>query len=211
MKKRTFLTMLAVALLSLAMTITAFAGEWKKDHIGWWYQNDDGSYSVNAWQWIDGNKDGIAECYYFDSVGYMWENDKPTPDGYLVDANGAWISNGVVQTKQVEVPTTPAPAVTETAQQTEDFTGMYGCYDWGLGTYTTDFATMNITKNADGSYHVSCNYKYAPFEFDCQVEMVNGHANFSDPAGEAFVKYNSYSNDYDVFAGASVESFGKLK
>ena len=195
MKKRTFLTMLAVALLSLAMTITAFAGEWKKDNVGWWYQNDDGSYSVSAWQWIDGNNDGIAECYYFDSVGYMWENDKPTPDGYLVDANGAWISNGVVQTKKVEVQAAPAPAVTETAQQaqTTDYSGTLGIYDWGTNTYTDQY-TIVIKNLGNDTYRLTSNYKYCPFDFTAKVIVANGGPNFVDPAGNVYINYNSYTN-----------------
>lgn len=48
--------------------------------------------------WIDGNNDGKAECYYFDSVGYMLVNTT-TPDGCTVNADGAWTQNGVVQTQ----------------------------------------------------------------------------------------------------------------
>ena len=49
------------------------------------------------WQWIDGNKDGISECYYFAPNGYIVTNGK-TPDGYDVNADGQWTINGVVQT-----------------------------------------------------------------------------------------------------------------
>ena len=91
MKKNCLAAMGMGVILTAAMTITSFAGQWMKDSAGWWYKNDDGSYSVNSWQWIDGNKDGIAECYYFDSAGYMWETGTLTPDGYQVNADGAWI------------------------------------------------------------------------------------------------------------------------
>lgn len=53
------------------------------------------------WQWVDGNSDGAAECYYFDSNGYMLESTV-TPDGYMVNENGAWTVDGTVQTKQVQ-------------------------------------------------------------------------------------------------------------
>ena len=43
-KMKVFITSV---LLSSALSITALAGEWKQDDIGWWYQNDDGSYPVN--------------------------------------------------------------------------------------------------------------------------------------------------------------------
>ena len=40
-------------------------GKWKLDHVGWWYQNADGSYPYNCWQNIDG------KWYYFNQSGYM--------------------------------------------------------------------------------------------------------------------------------------------
>lgn len=89
---------LVSVILTMLMGFTAFAGEWKQDSVGWWYQNDDGNYTTSNWQWIDGNKDGISECYYFDSNGYCLMNTT-TPDGNTVDGNGAWVVNGVVQTQ----------------------------------------------------------------------------------------------------------------
>lgn len=69
----------------LAFMTTAFAGEWKKESNGrWWYQNEDGSYTVNGWQNINGTE------YYFDAEGYML-SDTVTPDGYRVGLDGAWI------------------------------------------------------------------------------------------------------------------------
>lgn len=38
---------------------------WFLDGTGWWYRNEDGSYTTNGWQLIDG------KWYYFNSVGYM--------------------------------------------------------------------------------------------------------------------------------------------
>lgn len=88
---------------TLALSATAFAGEWKKDNVGWWYDNGDGSYPVNCWKWIDGNHDGIAECYYFDENGFCLTNTL-TADGYAVDENGAWIVDKMVQQTQVSEP-----------------------------------------------------------------------------------------------------------
>ena len=79
--------------------ITAYAGAWKQDGTGWWYQNDDGSYPT-GWQWLDGNQDGTAECYYFYDNGYMAANTEI--DGYQLNANGQWTHHdGTVYTKQV--------------------------------------------------------------------------------------------------------------
>lgn len=97
--------------LSVLSTIPAFAGQWKQDNIGWWYQEDNGSYPVSTWKWIDGNGDGVAECYYFNASGYMLSNTS-TPDSYSVNNDGAWTVNGVVQTKQV--------GLTDTSQEKTD-------------------------------------------------------------------------------------------
>ena len=64
----------------------------------WWFDFGNGDYFKSSWQWIDGNQDGIAECYCFDENGWMYENTT-TPDGYTVNENGAWTVNNVVQTK----------------------------------------------------------------------------------------------------------------
>lgn len=93
---------IGVIALTLALTTAsvtpAFAASWQQDNIGYWYQEDNGSYPVNTWRWLDGNNDGIAECYYFDNNGYMLANTT-TPDGYSVNSDGAWVENGVVQTQ----------------------------------------------------------------------------------------------------------------
>lgn len=100
--KKNFVKVLTLAtLLSTFYPLTSFAGEWKSDNNGWWYQNDDGSYPKNTWQWIDGNKDGISESYYFNENGYLLTNT--TKDGCTVNGDGAWTVNGVVQTQGQKV------------------------------------------------------------------------------------------------------------
>lgn len=90
---------LALAVITmLSLTFSVSAATWQQNSVGWWYQEDNGSYPVNTWKWIDGNNDGVAECYYFDGNGYMLSNTT-TPDGYQVNASGAWVVNGVVQTQ----------------------------------------------------------------------------------------------------------------
>lgn len=98
MKK--FIGLVAVAAFSSIMVSSAWAGTWKQNNVGWWFDNGNGTYPASTWQWIDGNNDGIAECYYFDRAGYMLANTS-TPDGYQVNASGAWVQNGAVQTKNV--------------------------------------------------------------------------------------------------------------
>ncbi len=98
MRKNIKITILA-AVMAFAMCFTAFAGEWKLNEDGqWWYDNGDGTYLHGVWAWIDGNGDGVQECYYFDADGFLLV-DSPTPDGYWVNEDGAWVENGVVQTR----------------------------------------------------------------------------------------------------------------
>ena len=90
----------AVAAFSSVMAFSAMAGVWKQDNVGWWYDNGNGTYPSNSWQWIDGDNNGTAECYYFDRTGYMLANTT-TPDGYQVNSLGAWVENGTVKTRNV--------------------------------------------------------------------------------------------------------------
>lgn len=98
--KKNLLMAACTAAMSLTLCFPAFAGGWQSDANGWWWQNNDGSYPANTWQWIDGNNDGTAESYCFDSHGYCLMNTT-TPDGYQVDGNGAWIVNNVIQTRNI--------------------------------------------------------------------------------------------------------------
>ena len=66
-KMKVFITSV---LLSSALSITALAGEWKQDDIGWWYQNDDGSYTTDTWQNIE--EMCIRDrCQYFQSISFF--------------------------------------------------------------------------------------------------------------------------------------------
>ncbi|WP_432627709.1 hypothetical protein [Brotaphodocola sp.] len=89
---------IVAVLLSSLFVMVSYAGQWKADEKGYWWQEDDGSYPVNTWRWIDGDGDGISECYYFDGNGYML-SDTITQDGNQVNENGAWVTDGgIVQT-----------------------------------------------------------------------------------------------------------------
>ena len=94
--------LVTAAIMTAAMNMTVFAAGWQQNANGWWYAtNESGTeWYADGWQWIDGNQDGIAECYYFDENGYILANTV-TPDGYYVNADGAWIIDGQVQTAQV--------------------------------------------------------------------------------------------------------------
>ena len=78
--------------MSVCLNQITFAGQWKQEGSTWKYQNDDGSYVTNNWQWIDG------KSYCFDSNGNMYANTT-TPDGYTVNTDGKWTVDGVIQTQ----------------------------------------------------------------------------------------------------------------
>lgn len=99
LKRTVFILLLLLGMLGA--NFASYAGTWEKDANGWFWVNDDGTYPQNTWQWLDGNRDGIAECYYFDASGYCITGTV-TPDGYLVDENGSWILNGTVQEMRSE-------------------------------------------------------------------------------------------------------------
>ena len=80
---------------------------------GWFTDTDGRLYYLNpvsdntqgrmftGWQWLRG-ADSLRRCYYFEEVsnghrGAMYRS-AVTPDGYTVDANGAWTVNGEVVT-----------------------------------------------------------------------------------------------------------------
>ena len=129
--KKNFVKVLTLAtLLSTFYPLTSFAGEWKSDNNGWWYQNDDGSYPKNTWQWIDGNKDGISESYYFNENGYLLTNT--TKDGYTVNGDGAWTVNGVVQTQGQQV-------TTNLVQNTDDQYPLKGRVEKYLDSYDGNY------------------------------------------------------------------------
>ena len=101
MRNRRILAAALSAGMTLGMLSTAFAGTWKVNLNGWWYEEDNGNRPVSEWKWIDGNSDGIAECYCFDGNGYLLVSTT-TPEGFTVNADGQWTRDGKVQTKTEE-------------------------------------------------------------------------------------------------------------
>ena len=102
------LHVLPVSLCTLTSFVFLLSGTAKADWIkgnsknAWWYDLGNGKYYMSSWQWIDGNHDGIAECYCFDENGWMCENTI-TPDRFTVNENGAWTVDNIVQTKSANL------------------------------------------------------------------------------------------------------------
>lgn len=116
--QKSWKSLIWAGILSLSLAIPTFAGSWQHDGIGYWYQNDDGSYPASCWKWIDGNNDGIAENYYFDSEGYLLVSTA-TPDGHAVDSNGAMVIDGIVQTQDVMPASAPTQEPDDSAATTQ--------------------------------------------------------------------------------------------
>ena len=96
---------LLCAFMSFVFLLSGTAkADWVKGNSknAWWYDLGNGNYYKSSWQWIDGNHDGIAECYCFDENGWMFEN-AITPDRFTVNENGAWTVDNIVQTKSANL------------------------------------------------------------------------------------------------------------
>lgn len=81
MKKKIILSVI----FALIFSQTVLAGEWKSDESGTKYVQEDGTYLTGWYQ-------DINETWYYldDNTGYILKSTI-TPDGYTVDATGAWI------------------------------------------------------------------------------------------------------------------------
>ncbi len=87
--RKVFKTALAALCVSAALSVNAFAGQWILDQGGWKYDNGDGTFQAGGWF-----LDPATNIYYcFGQDSYMLA-DTITPDGYKVDASGAWIPEG---------------------------------------------------------------------------------------------------------------------
>ena len=90
-----------IFILLYFQTFLSFAGEWRRGEVPneerWRYSSEDGSYLSDGWFWLDGNGDGTSESYCFDREGWML-SDTVTSDGYTINADGAWVENGVIGT-----------------------------------------------------------------------------------------------------------------
>lgn len=154
------------ALMSVMVSVPAFAGQWKQEASGWWYQNDDGTYPNNGWTWVDG------KCYYFTPDGYCLMNTQ-TPDGYTVDASGAWIVDGVVQTQggQTEVP--PASGGSVVTQ--------------GGLTFTAPEGFERDTEEQDGAYFVNWNSMTIIAIMAEDLPVLNGYESYTNEFQESIL------------------------
>ncbi len=165
MRRKSIVALALAFTMASSMSMTAFAGSWEQDTLGWWYLEDDGSIAI-GWKEIDGKQ------YYFDGRGHMLQ-DTITPDGYRVGSDGAWI-NEITNSSVPKMKGGKYKEVSRinnvTGQQEElynDFEEyytikeitetearicIYTMYDSGL-----DETELLFTKNSDGVYRQDIN------------------------------------------------------
>ena len=85
-----------IPILIVSLTINVFAAGFIEANGSTYYVNDNNSFAVNCWRWIDDNNDTVAECYRFGADGKLLKNATMS-DGKLTNDKGQWIEDGIVQ------------------------------------------------------------------------------------------------------------------
>lgn len=192
--------------------MVSFAGTWKTgdgaDQNRWWYDFENGSYASNGWHWIDGNNDGVAECYYFDPSGWVLTSTS-TPDGYTVNADGAWTENGSVQTKAVE---TQAAAAAEASGEDGQSQAAGGDFTWMLNAdrscnydvWNNDFQDFFDCMSATGGWESASGLNYE--DGSSTKRMVEIWAENSERGAAWKQLFDRYAIPYDIETGGAGES-----
>ena len=204
---------------AVAAALPAYAGTWRQDASGWWYQNDDGTYPAGGWQWIDGNGDGTAECYYFYSDGYMASNNDI--NGYHVNDAGQWTVGERVQRKTAAGEASPASPSSASpgrdmsyAQYCRGINSLWvDATEYGIGYYDIYLGVSPETMTDLGDcWKVDDVQIYRPYEYSTESEaqehleqlIRDGSFEYSDGMGNisrnAGGNYSIYGMDGVVFS-----------
>ena len=97
MDKRKLWSLVILCLLVFGCPTSVFAGTFEETSLGWRYRKDDGNYARSEWVLDQGM------YYYLDGNGIMMA-DTTTPDGYLVGADGSWVTEKQVTGAYVRTP-----------------------------------------------------------------------------------------------------------
>ena len=172
MKKRVISILLgALATLTLGVSFPKEAqADWKKDNIGWYYQDNNSYYT--GWKLIDNN------WYYFYSDGYMATN-KIIWD-YFVNSTGAWTNEITADEARELIYNEDGNFLTKKMTPTE-----YGCskLEYRYGVDYIDIEIWNIPdesvyvfdlidygRKMDGSI---CEYGYLAYKYIVGKESKN--------------------------------------
>ena len=199
MKRKWMKMMTAGAVFSVLFVETAFAGVWLKgegvNQDKWWYSNEDGTWANSGWFWIDGNNDGIAENYYFDAQGWMYANTT-TPDGYVVNENGAMVLDGQVAIQVVQAPeTAPAVDAADSISGVYNHTKTHRRVDTGEVWPTWPLLPDNVTITAvDGN----------------TIHLVFGPGQYFTYTGTFVLKKNGDIYEFDSYLGSeTIDSYNR--
>lgn len=140
MRNKKLLTGVLAGAFIITCSFSAFAGVWRGDSWGKHYDKTGyGNFAVNEWLWIDDDKDGIAQCYYFDATSFMWHDREK--DGYMLNSDGQWVVDGIVQTKQVEKDQSEAPDLQKLIEERKAQKAQYTKLEFAAATTNEDRAT----------------------------------------------------------------------
>lgn len=174
MRKQMVRLVVMTAAMSACITISALAAGWKTDSSGRWYENSDGSYPRNQWQWIDNDGDGTSECYYFDENGYVLTSTT-TPDGCEVNGIGAWVKDGEIQTQAggTGSGSTGSGSTDSGSTGWNDWNDWSAWGDWGSG-YNNDPEWYDhvegLSEGDRAAYHYDAKY----YKWDSRTEEYIG-------------------------------------
>ncbi len=200
MKK--MVSIIVALMLSAALAIPAFAGQWAEDSTGWWWQRDDGTWPAAGWELCNGT------WYVFDVNGYWIDPDKlavgidPSTvksgkNGYTVQAEYQIpipAPSGLKNGKTVTITTNEVTGKTEKlvyrnnrlfAPGVQSYDSMYASYEVYNGilwyanasddiAYKTVYEGPLYIRNSVKSYYIPLMQMNQPIDFSNNYIWLNG-------------------------------------
>lgn len=167
----------------------------------WRYILDNGFCLADTWAWIDGNSDGLSECYYFNSEGYMLDSII-APGGFVVNRDGAWEADGVVQRSSSNIlPDSP-----------ETIPIHYGDLE--------DLAYYGLTQGISGrpedglfKFELFVRGEYAAYLLYGRKYIGNKYKEFliEHVSDDNYVRYRVIDEDGDMIIDTETRDFNKIK
>lgn len=188
----------AAAAAVVLASFPAMAGDWKKgtgeNANSWWYDLGSGKWA-KGWEWIDGDNDGVAEKYYFDQNGWLLTGTV-TPDGFTVNAEGAWVDGGNVRIMVSTVPGEKTPAGNEGAAGGQEAAA-------GSAPETADAAETDTAAGGPGAVSAGAGEEAAAAESNYSAALVERARSY---VGKLRYVYGGYSLE----TGTDCSGFTKL-
>ena len=184
MKKRLHFVLGTVLTMMVFSSLT-FASEWKQEADGrWWYQHDDGSYTTNNWELING------KYYYFDAQGWMLANTT-TPDGKYVGSDGAWVMNGLDASTSMESLSQTASTIS-----TDLPAEGYNIIPYNLLPYSTYATFKGYRSSSTTKYTVTSAKTYAGSNGGLRIKFKYKAETTGDTPSSTLIRY-AFLNEYN--------------